>query len=122
MSPVWGLCVELGEILFTVQIDSVRTEIRSVLQRLHSLQTEGLSYSSINLAKTALNICVILPENNIVGLDIDVQQYLKGVFNLKPPKPRYDNIWDAENVLHWTLQKEAPQHSHLEILIQKPVT
>ena len=73
----------------------------------------------MNTAKAALATCVILDGDKPLGLIPDVQQYMKGLFNVNPPQPKYDRIWDADIVLKWMLQRELPHLSHTVILTQK---
>ena len=65
------------------------------------------SYSSINVARSALSAYGIIIHNVAVGENATVIRFLKGVFNLRPPKPRYCNIWDVSKVLLF-LQKLSP--------------
>lgn len=67
------------------------------------LLSRHLSYSTINSYRSALNLITNLneKEQKILG------RFLKGVFNIKPPKPRYTEIWDPTIVLEY-LQKQSP--------------
>ena len=66
---------------------------------LTELFNQGLSYSAVNTARSALS-SYILPENGVVcGQNPYICRLLKGIFNRKPPKARYTYTWDPVNVL-----------------------
>ena len=67
-----------------------------VLLFLTILYEEGLGYSAINLSAV-----VILPDNKTVGSHPLVVQFLKGIFELRTPQPRYNETWDVYKVLHY---------------------
>ena len=76
-----------------------RTNISLVLQFLVSLHKEGLSYSSVNAARSALSAFITLEGGCNIGSHPLVSKVMKGLFILKPPTPRYKNIWDVKPVL-----------------------
>ena len=67
----------------------------------------GLSYSSINVARSALSAFGIVINNVPVGKNATIIKFLKGVFHLRPPKPKYCKTWDVSKVLIH-LQKLSP--------------
>ena len=56
---------------------------------LASLYEDGLGYSAINTARSALSSVLTSPENVTFGNHPLVSRFLKGVFELKPSLPRY---------------------------------
>ena len=66
---------------------------------LTSLVTLGLGYDSLNTARSALSSLGLTFEGFRVGCHPLVVRYMKGAFNLNPPKPRYSCIWDVTLVL-----------------------
>ena len=66
---------------------------------LASLYEEGLGYSAINTARSALSSVLTLPGNVTFGKHPLVTRFIKGVFELKPSLPRYNHIWDVSVVL-----------------------
>ena len=67
----------------------------------------GASYSSLNTARSALAAFLILDGPYSVGSHPLISRFLKGVFQLRPPKPRYSQIWDVKIVLNF-LRKWSP--------------
>jgi len=67
---------------------------------LTTLFEENLSYSSLNIARSALSTII-----TVDGMPIDshplVVRFLRGVFNLRPPVPRYKKVWDVAIVLRF---------------------
>jgi hypothetical protein len=68
------------------------------LHFLTSLFHNGLGYSGINTAKSALSTVIINKHGNKFGDDPLVQRYMKGIFHLKPAFPKYTKTWDVNKV------------------------
>ena len=71
------------------------------------LYTQGLSYSASNTAWSALSSYIILHNGTSLGQHRLVSRLLKGIFQTKPPLPRYSETWDVSVVLHY-LQGSSP--------------
>lgn len=70
---------------------------------------KNLSYSAINTARSALSTVIVYRDTTNFGSHPLVIKFMKGVFQLKPPKPRYDYIWDVNLVLNF-LRTLSPVH------------
>lgn len=70
---------------------------------LTSLYDEGLSYSSINSARCALSAILESPASAYptFGEHPDVKRFMKGIFQSRPPLPRYCKTWDVNLVLQY---------------------
>ncbi|XP_071947007.1 uncharacterized protein [Antedon mediterranea] len=85
-------------------IDFLHPVVGDVLKFLHNLFKEGLSYSSLNTARSALACCFTDyqgKEDRPITRHVLVTKYMKGVFNCRPPAPRYAVTWDANIVLDY---------------------
>lgn len=71
-----------------------------VLKYLTELYNAGCSYSNINLARSALS-AIIITEHQSLGAHPLISRFMKGVFNKRPPRPRYEEIWDVKPVLDY---------------------
>ena len=89
------------------QSDSVQANISSILEYLTELYESGCGYSVINTACCALSAIGTVKEGFAVGAHPLIVRFMKGVFNLKPTKPRYCETWDVSTVLLY-LQKLSP--------------
>ena len=79
----------------------MRTNINVVLDFLLDLYNQGLSYSSINSARSTLsNFTLVTDYVGNVGSHPLVSRFMKGIFNMRPPTPRYVCTWDARVVLN----------------------
>ena len=76
----------------------------------NSMFRAGASYNAINVARSAL-ASVILLDNDKYSISNHpwICRYVKGVFNLRPPRPRYSFIWDVSKVLDF-LRSTSPAH------------
>ncbi len=69
------------------------------LQYLLDDATQHRGYSALGTARSALSAIIVLPNGQKFGDHPNVKLFMKGIFNLKPPQPRYVKIWDCDQVL-----------------------
>ena len=55
----------------------------------------GLGYGAVASARSALGNFVNVPGFPLLAEHLLVQKLLKGIANVRPPKPRYTRIWDT---------------------------
>ena len=87
----------------------LQSSVKFVLEFLLNLfDEEKASYSTLNAARSALSSCVMLENSSYsVGNHPLICRFLKGTFNLRPPRPRYKDTWDVSIVLNY-LRKVSP--------------
>ena len=71
-----------------------------VIKFLTELYNKGQGYSAINTARSALSTFLGM-DGTTIGNAQFVKRFLKGVFELRPSKPRYSFIWDVNIVLEF---------------------
>lgn len=71
------------------------------------------SYSSINLAKSALSTMLSIGTNVKIGENELVKRFMKGIFRLRPSSAKYSTTWDADVVLK--LLREWPENENLNL-------
>ena len=68
---------------------------------LASLYQKGYQYNSINAYRSAISSV----HENVDGVSIGqhpiITRLVKGIFNVRPPFPRYSNTWDVQIVLNF---------------------
>lgn len=73
------------------------------------LHKQGLGYSSVNTARSALSTIYGLNNNSNLGEHKLVVKFMKGIFKIKPPAPKYSMTWDCSLVLRliqtWDCEK-----------------
>ena len=74
---------------------------------LTDLFNQGLSYSAINIARSALSAILPLYEGVSFGCHPVVCRILKGMYNKRPQRSRYTCTWDVDIVLTY-LQELTP--------------
>lgn len=74
--------------------------VRNVLEFLTQLFQEGIGYSGLNTARSALSAFLSLGDANTIGSHPLVTRFMKGVFHLRTPQSRYSEIWDVSVVLN----------------------
>lgn len=102
----------------TNSVNIYNASVITVIHFLTQLFNSGRHYGTLNSCKSALSL-VLSPE---LLRDDRLKRLLKGVFRLKPPKPKYDVTWDTNPVLErlslWYPNEELP----LDKLSNKTIT
>ncbi|KAL1514377.1 hypothetical protein ABEB36_003644 [Hypothenemus hampei] len=84
------------------EIFSVTTE--QILHFLTVCFQKGSTYTTLNSTRAALGHIL---DENVLG-DFRLRRFFKGVYNLRPTRPKYDNVWDPAIVLTYLeTQKNA---------------
>ena len=71
------------------QLNPHQSTVSQVLDFLHTLYELGLNYSAIGTHRGAIGAVVEIPEIPQLGEHWLVFRFMKGIFHLKPPQPRY---------------------------------
>lgn len=64
-----------------------------------TLYNQGLSYSTINTARSALSSIITVDSGKHFGSHPLVLRFFKGIYELRKPQPKYNCIWDVSKVL-----------------------
>ena len=62
---------------------------------------QGKSYSCINSYKCAICQTLVASDNIDLSNNPAIKKFMKGVFNIRPPKPRYNSVWDVSKLLSY---------------------
>lgn len=81
-------------------------------------QTKLLKYGSFNTYRSALSLILDVD----IGKRPNIRRFMKGIFKLRPPKRRYNYIWDANVVLNHLETKTPNENLDLMALTRKTVT
>ncbi|XP_074034136.1 uncharacterized protein [Leptinotarsa decemlineata] len=93
-------------------------DLKISINLLKTLVDEGLSYSSINMHKSALSLVIRFPSKE----DYIFKRFLKGIYNMTPPMPKYLTTWDPSLVLRYLEGLYSHENISLEKLVHKLVT
>ena len=80
------------------QFNSISATLNDVLLFLTDRFNSGAAYRSVNVARSAISSCHAKIDGYPVGQHPLVIQLLKGMLNMRPPKPRYTHTWDVHLV------------------------
>ena len=91
------------------------------LDFLSMLYEKGLSYSTINTARSMLSSILQLNVNSSIpfGQLPIVRRFMKGLFELRPALPRYKSIWDLNIVFNYFRGRPAAPELSLKELTLK---
>jgi hypothetical protein len=95
--------------------------VSEIANFLASLYQEGYQYNSINAYRSAISSVHEKVDGVATGQHPLITRMLKGVFNYRPPIPRYTDTWDVQKVLnYWETRGESHQIP-LKLLSEKTV-
>lgn len=81
--------------------DPLQPPLAVVLDFLTKLYNDGLKYSGINTARSALSSCVQLAGHGCVGTHPLVRRFVKAVYQTRPAFPRYQENYNVSKVLEY---------------------
>ena len=84
-----------GEYCCQRKIDSLTPPVNEVINFLSNLFEMSFGYGGIASARSALGNFVTIPGYPRLADHPLIQKLLKGIGNVRPPKPRYTMIWDT---------------------------
>lgn len=91
----------MGDLWQNKQLDVTHATINDGLDFLTLLYKQGVSYSAINTARSALSSVITPTDETTFGEHPLVSHFLKGTFELRPSLPRYSTIWEVGTVLSY---------------------
>jgi len=79
------------------------SSVNSVLEFLTHQFHEGKSASTIGVYRSMLSstLGITLPVNDRLGQHPQICQLMAGIYNSRPPTPRYSNTWNPDGVLEY---------------------
>eukprot|EP00117_Sycon_ciliatum_P001352 scpid34170/ scgid7047/ len=83
------------------RIDSFQPPASQVLQFLTDMFAVGRSYRTLNVYRSALSSTLPGLHGASVGQHPLVVRLMRGVFQQRPPQPRYSHTWKVSDVLGW---------------------
>ena len=92
-------------------------DYKILIEFLTSLYKQGLSYSSINSARSAISSI----SDNEIGSHHIVRRFMKGIFQSRPALPRYTTTWDPDIVLQFLKNLGSSEGLSLKNLSLKTV-
>ena len=101
----------------TREVNPTEATVAQIIDFFTELFQESKEYSTPNSYRSAVSAI----HTASIGQDITLIHFMQGVFNSRPPKPRYTQIWDVYCVLYYMKQMDDPDHLYVQKLSQKVV-
>ena len=76
-----------------------QVSIYSIIEYLTKLFQEGKEHSTINTTRSMLSVTLPPIDGSVIGKHPLVCQFMQGILNSRPPKPRYKFVWDVNLVI-----------------------
>lgn len=99
-------------------MDPYRASENDLLLFLTKKFENGASYGSLNTARSAVSL---ISMNNISSSGV-LTRFFKGIFRLRPTKPKYDKTWDPDVVLRTLASHCTTLDSNLQKMSEKLAT
>ena len=84
-----------------INVNPLAPSLTNVLDFLALQFHEGKEYRTVNVYRSALSAVLPLIDGHKAGSHPLVYQLLKGVFQLRPPQPRYATTWQVSKVVQY---------------------
>ena len=91
-------------------INSISCPITEILSFLSDLYYNGMQYRTINLYRRAISMTHAPVDGCVIGSHSIVSRFMKGIFQLRMPTPKYLMTWDVSVVLGY-LKTLSPKNS-----------
>ena len=75
--------------------------VTTVLDFLVRLHEQGLTYTTLNTARSAISALTVSTDRTPIGSHPIVSRFMKGIYKCTPPMPRYQSTWDVQPVLSY---------------------
>ena len=83
------------------EVDPISCPVHPFLDFLAGLFSEGLQYRSINTIRSAVSMTHKQVNGVPLGQHPLVSRLFKGMYNFRPPQPRYARTWDVDIVIQY---------------------
>ena len=80
-------------------INPISASVADIMEFLTDQFDSGLQYRTINTIRSSISTTHPDIDGTAVGTHPLVSRLMKGMFNCRPPAPRYNNSWDIESVV-----------------------
>ncbi|CAG2243320.1 unnamed protein product [Mytilus edulis] len=100
-------------------IDLFASRLNFQLENYCSWKPDPLSAFIDAFTRGALSSLGLTIDSIPVGRHAMVIRYMKGIFNLRPPRPRYESTWDVSKVLHFLRSLSPVKYLKLKDLTLK---
>ena len=100
-------------------MDPFSAKVEEVIEFLTSQYNTGVGYETLNTARAALSALGLNFGGFACGSHPLVIRYMKGIFTLRPPKPRHAQVWDVNKVLGFLRTLSPVKHLTLKNLTLK---
>ena len=102
--------------------DPLSNTLNNILQYLNDLFRSGLAAQTINSHRSMLSMTLDPIDGHNIGEHPLIVQLLKGCYNSKPPRARYNIMWDPDVVLKHFVSLPENKVLSLTIISQKLAT
>ena len=104
-----------------VNVNPLSPSLTDILDFLALQFHEGKEYRTTNVYRSVLSAVLHVIDGHKAGSHPLVCQLLKGVFQLRPPQPRYATMWQVSKLVQYISSLGSNSNLSTKILSYKPV-
>lgn len=101
------------------QTDPLSASIPLIADFLTSQYNEGKQYSTLNAYRSTISSIHPEIDGGPIGQHRDIKRLMEGMFNERPPQPKYTETWDVQTVLSHIKTLGPNATMHIRDLAQK---
>ena len=90
---------------------------KKIIEFLTEKFNSGASYGTLNTARSAISLL----SRSDISENVDIRRFFKGIFRLRPTKPKYTKTWDVDLLLKFAEKLEPLEKLSLEQITKKLV-
>ena len=101
------------------KVNPISASLSDIINFLAGEYQQGKQYRTLNVYRSAISMTHPVIDSHRVGEHPMICQLLKGIFNSRPPQPRYSFTWDVSVVVGHIKTLGANSSLSLKVLSQK---
>ena len=101
------------------KVDPISCDVKFLVNFLAELFKQGLQHRSINTVRSAVSMTHNQVEGVPIGQHPLISRLMRGVYNSRPPQPRYSLMWDVEVVVQYIKKLGSNRDLSLKSLSRK---
>ena len=101
------------------KVNPISASLSDIINFLAGEYQQGKQYRTLNVYRSAISMTHSVIDSHRVGEHPMICQLLKGIFNSRPPQPRYSFTWDVSVVVGHIKTLAANSTLSLKVLSQK---
>lgn len=84
-----------------LKVDIIQAPVTVLIDFLLTIFDQGKSYNTVNTYRSAISATIQSISGRDLGSHHLVSRFMKGIFQVNPPRPKYNDTWDVNQVTQY---------------------